>query len=95
MIDLLGRGTFFQQELGLVRVELQHAVADETVGIPGEHRHLAETLAELHHRDDRLRRAAFAAHVLEQLHDIGRAEEMRADHILRPGGSRCDGVDIQ
>ncbi len=94
-VDLLGRGPFLQQELGLVRVELQHAVADEAVAVAGEHRDLPEALAELHHADDCLRRAARATHILQQLHDIRWTEEMRAHDALWPGRGRGNRIDIQ
>ncbi len=37
----------------------------------------------------------FAAHVLQQPHDVGGAEEVRADHVLGPAGGRGDLVGIQ
>ena len=36
-----------------------------------------------------------AAHDLEQLHDIGRREEVQADHVLRPRRAGGDLVDVE
>jgi hypothetical protein len=38
LVDLLGRGALLQQEAGLARVLLDHAVADEAVGDAGDDR---------------------------------------------------------
>ena len=37
----------------------------------------------------------FAAHHLQQLHHVGRAEEVQADHVLRALGEGGDLVDVQ
>src|SRR5215468_1446857 len=94
-VDLFGRGALLQQELRLTAVEHEHAVADEAIAVAGEHRNLAERPAERHHGGDRLCRAMPPAHVLEELHDIRRAEEVRADHLVGAGGARSDHVDVE
>ena len=56
---------------------------------------LADLLADRHRRgDDRVGRL-LAAHVLEQLHHVGRGEEVHADHALGPRRDRGDLVDVE
>ncbi len=94
-VDLLGRCALLQEELRFRAVEHEHAVADEAVAVAGEHRDLAERLAERHDGSERLPGSGAAAHVLQQLHDVRRTEEVRADHLLRPPRRLRDGVDVE
>ena len=60
------------------------AVGDEAVAIAGQRADLADLAAERHRRRHDVGRALRALHDLEQLHDVGRGEEMRAGDVLRP-----------
>jgi len=46
-------------------------------------------------RHQRIRRGLFGAHDFAQLHHVGRAEEVHAEHVLRPLGHRGDLVDVE
>src|ERR1700680_363439 len=94
-IDLLRRRTLLEEKFRLRAVVHEHAIADEAVAVAGQHHNLAESPAEGHHGGDGLRRGALAAHVLEQLHEGGRAEEMRAHYLLRARGAGGDGIDVE
>jgi hypothetical protein len=59
------------------------------------HRHLADLLGEVEHRGEHIGACLPAAHDLQQLHDIGRREEMHAEHILRSRRCRGDLVDVE
>ncbi len=83
-IDLPRRRAFLEQEVAFTAVDREDAVADEAVGIAGQHAYLADGFGERHRRRDGLRRGLAGAHHLEQLHHVGGAEEMRADHALGP-----------
>ena len=87
-VDLLGRGAFEQQVGRLDLARHQHAVADEAVADARDHRDLLDLLGELHRGDQHVGRGLRAAHHLEQLHDVGRREEVEAD--ARPAAARCD-----
>ena len=52
-------------------------------------------LAERHHRGDDVLGGRLAAHVLQQLHDVGRREEVHADDVAGPLGVAGDLVDVQ
>ena len=88
LVDLLRQGAFLDQEVGLLEIAGEHAVADEAVAYADQHRHLAQRAAELHGRRDHVLGARLAAHHLEQAHDIRRAEEVRADDVRRAAASR-------
>jgi hypothetical protein len=69
---------------GDAAVVLDHAVADEAVAHAGDHRHLPDLLGQLHGGGQHVLGGGGAAHHFQQLHDVGRAEEVQADHVLRP-----------
>ncbi len=94
-IHILGLRAFLDQEGCLATIGMQHTVADKAVAVSGQHRDLADLLAHAHHRCDGLLRRLFAAHVFQQPHHIGGAEEMGADDILGPLGGRGYFVDVQ
>ncbi len=94
-IDLLRRGTFLQQEFGLAAVLEDHAVADEAVADADHHRDLLQLLADRHGGGEHFIAGPLATHHFEQTHDVGRAEEMQADHILGAFGEAGDGVQVQ
>ena len=79
-VDLMRQGALEQQALGLDRAGAQHAVADKAVAISNHHRHLAEFAAERHGGGHHVRRGGLAAHDFQKPHDVGGAEEMRAEH---------------
>src|SRR5512135_1263371 len=94
-IDLLRARALVEQEQALLAVFLDHAVADEAVAHPGDHRHLLQLLAELHGGGEHVLSGLRAAHHLEQPHDVRRREEVRADHFLRALGDRGDRVHVE
>src|SRR3546814_20954214 len=70
----------------------QHAVADEAVADTRDDGDLADLLGELHGGDEDVRRGFGASHDFQQLHDVGRREEVEAEHIRseeRRGGKEC------
>ena len=71
------------QPLGLLGALVQHAVADEAVADPDHDRHLAHLAPDRDRGRERVEGGLLAAHDLEQLHDVRRAEEMRPEHVLR------------
>ncbi len=95
-IDLLGRGALLEQELGLEPVEAEHAVADETVAVAGEHRHLPEASGRVPSpwRSPSVRSApprTFSSSFMT----LRGAEEVRADHRARPRGAGGDALDVE
>ena len=86
LVDFVGQCTFEQQLARFSDVASQHAVADEARAITGNHRHLADTLAELPCRLQHCRMSVLAAHNLQQLHDVCRAEKVQTDHVLWAAG---------
>ena len=95
LVDLLGRRAFEQQLGRLDLARHQHAVADEAVADAGDDRDLLDLLGELHRGDQHVGRGLRAAHHLEQLHHVGRREEVQAEHVLRPRGRGRDLVDVE
>ena len=94
-VHLVRVGAFEQQAARLEHVGMQHAVADEAVAVAGHHADLADALAEGQGGVQHGRRGVGATHDFQQLHDVRRAEEVQAEHVLRAGGDGGDGVDIQ
>ncbi len=77
LVHLLRRAALVQQEAGLAAVLLDHAVADEAVADAGDHRRLLDLLGDRHHGGQHVLAGLLAAHHLQQLHHVGRAEEVR------------------
>src|SRR5690606_19014322 len=73
----------------------QHAVADEAGADAGEGRDLADLLGQIHRRGDDFIRRVFGADDFEQLHHVGRREEVQAYDVLRTLGDRGDLVDVE
>ena len=90
-----GSAPSHDQRIGLPRIGVEHAVAHETVADTDQHAHLVDRLGQLHDRRDGLLVGLRSADVLHQLHDVGRREEVGADHLLRPLGGGGDLVHIQ
>ncbi len=94
-IDLVGRSAIFHQGIGRLAIHGQDAIADETIADPGAHRHLAQALGQFesggHHIGGDLARH----HDFQQLHHIGRREEMQADHVRRTGDAGGNRVDVE
>jgi dihydroorotase len=95
LVDLLHRRAFLDEELGLAKIRLDHAIADEAARVAREHGNLLQSLAERHRGGDYFVAARLAAYHFEQLHDIRRAEEMRPDDHFRAAGARSDLVYIE
>src|SRR5262249_50650563 len=95
LVDLVRQRALEEEPLGLLAALVEHAIANEAVTHTQQDGHLADALAHRHRRrDSRLGRFG-AAHVFEQPHDVGRAEEVHADDGLRPAGGRSDLVDVE
>src|SRR5690606_16191399 len=94
-IDILDLRAFQNQLLRLFGPLCQHPVADEAVTDPHHDRDLADLLGKRHAGRHDGRARLFRAHFLKQLHNIGGAEEMKADDIVGPRGDRADLVDIE
>src|SRR5690606_4662511 len=95
LVDLPRSRAFQYYFAGLARVHGQHAVADETVAVARQHRLLADLLADGQAGFQHVLGGGFAAHHFQQLHDVGRAEEVQTQHLGRTLGRRGDLVDIQ
>ncbi len=74
---------------------MQHAVADEAVAHARDHADLLDRLRQLHGAGEHILAGFFSAHHLQQLHDVGGAEEMQPQHVLRTRGDRGDFVHVQ
>ena len=94
-VHILGQAAFLDQVFRLGAVRMQHAVPYEPVA----HAHHDPDL--LNAAGDRLRRRQrgetrlFAAHDFQQPHDVGRAEEVHPQHLVRSRGRRGNGVHVQ
>mmetsp|Transcript_21061 Transcript_21061/g.81577 ORF Transcript_21061/g.81577 Transcript_21061/m.81577 type:complete len:639 (-) Transcript_21061:1062-2978(-) len=95
LVHLLRAATLVQQEAGLAAVLLDHAVADEAVADARDHGRLLDLLANRHDRGQHVLGRGLAAHHFQQLHHVGRAEEVHAHHVLRAAGERGNLVDVQ
>ena len=95
LVDLLRARALLQQKQRLAHIGFEHAIADETVTDTGDHGGLADLLAQCHDRGQGVLGGGLAAHHFEQLHHIGRREEVRAQHIGRPLGESGNPVHIQ
>src|SRR5690554_4572944 len=93
LVDLPRSGAFQYHFAGLARVHGQHAVADETVAVARQYRFLADLLADGQAGIQHVLGSGLAAHHFQQLHDMGRAEEVQTQHLGRPLGRRGDLVD--
>ncbi len=91
----MGIGAFEQHHPRLAHVGGEHAVADEARAVAGDHADLAHTLAELGGGLKYRFRSLRSADDFQQLHDVRRAEEVQAYHLLRALGDGGDGIDIQ
>ncbi|MOA19069.1 hypothetical protein D3C78_1394230 [compost metagenome] len=74
---------------------LDHAVADEAVADTGNHGDLLDLLGDAHDRGQNVLAGLRAADDFQQLHDIGRTEEMQADNILRALGEAGNPVQVE
>ncbi|MNI61354.1 hypothetical protein D3C73_1166230 [compost metagenome] len=76
-------------------IGFEHAVADKAEAHAGHHRDLADGAAHLECGCQHVSRRFPGVDHFQQAHDVGRAEKMQADHILRTGGHGSDQVDVQ
>ena len=74
---------------------MQHTVAHKAVAHTDQHTDLANPAAQVHHRGDHLIRGFLTADIFQQLHDIGRAEEMHAHDIFRTLREAGDTIHVQ
>src|SRR5690606_25467500 len=94
-IDLSWGATFLQKEIGLARIVAHHTVADEAVTYANQHWDLANSLRETEYRSDDRVVSPCAFHHFQQTHDVGRAEEVRAQHLPRTPRDGSDFINIQ
>src|SRR5476651_1124027 len=95
LVDLLGKGAFLHHVGRLDAARAQHAVADEAFADADKDGDLSDLLRQRHDGRDDVFLGGLAAHVLEQLHDVGRREEVHADYVARPLGVLGDLVDVE
>ena len=94
-VHLLGGTALIKQETALPTILFDHAVANKTIADTRHNRGFAYFFGQCHHRGEHVFGGFFTAHHLQQLHHIGRAEEMQAHHVLRPGRKAGDLVHIK
>ncbi|MNF68938.1 hypothetical protein D3C84_508090 [compost metagenome] len=94
-VHLVGISAFQQHFSRFEHIGIEHAVADETVAIARHHTDLAHALAERQCRVEHRRCSLRATDDFQQFHDMRRAEEVQAQHLLRPTCDRGDGIDVQ
>ncbi len=95
LVHLLRGSTIVDQGHGLCAALVQHAVADEAVAVAHQNADFLDALGQRHGCGFDFIRGLFAADDLQQLHDVGRAEEMQADHIFRAFGRGGNLVNVQ
>mmetsp|Transcript_47463 Transcript_47463/g.141734 ORF Transcript_47463/g.141734 Transcript_47463/m.141734 type:complete len:251 (+) Transcript_47463:742-1494(+) len=84
-----------EEHLRLRRVGRHHAVAHKAVAIANQHGLLADELAHGHAGGERPVAGLCGADVLQELHDVGRGEEVAAHDAGRVLQHRGDLVDVQ
>ena len=94
-VNLRRGATLVQQKATLAAILLDHAVANETITHARYHGGLLDLFRQRHHRGQHVLGRFLTAYHFKQLHHIGRAEEVHADHVLRALGERSNFVDIQ
>ena len=86
----------FLEHLGCLRaISTNHAIANEAIAHTRDNRCLLDLLGNLHDGQKHIVRSLCTPNYLEQLHDVCRAEEVSADHILRTFGKARNLVQIQ
>ncbi len=95
VVDLRHGGALFEQQIRLAHVVRDHPVGDEPETVADHHADLAELLRQRQRGRDRLLARLFAADDLQQLHHVGRAEEVVADHLARTAAGLRELVDVQ
>ena len=94
-IDLLDAGAFLEQQVRLAHVVCEHPVGDEAETVADDDADLAELLRKLQRRGDHLFARLAAAHDLEKLHHVRRAEEVVADDLCRTSARLRELVDVE
>ena len=74
---------------------LNHAVADKAVTHARHDGCFLDFFTQRHHGSKHVFAGFFTAHHFEQLHDVGGAEEVRANHVLRALGKGCNLVHVE
>jgi len=94
-VDFLGERALLDEEVGLLAIGREDAVADEAVADAGDDGDLAEAAGDRHGGGEHVGRGHCAANHLEQLHHVGGTEEMEPDHGFRPARRAGDVVDVE
>ncbi|MPM82733.1 hypothetical protein SDC9_129795 [bioreactor metagenome] len=94
-IDLRYRGPLFKQKSRFSPVTGQHAVSHKAFTNAHQHGDLADGHGHLHAARDDCVAGALSTHHFQQLHHIGRTEEMQADDIFGSLGRSSNLVDVQ
>ena len=94
-VHLGGGAAFVQQEAALAAVLLDHAVANKAVTHTRHHGGLADLLGHSHHGGHHVLGGFGTTHHFQQLHHVGRAEEMQAHHVFRALGECGNRVHVQ
>ncbi|MNT39509.1 hypothetical protein D3C72_1757610 [compost metagenome] len=76
-------------------IGFEHSVADKAKTHTGNNGDLFDTPGKVQGGRQHLRRCLASAHHFQQAHDVGRAEEVQTDHVLRASGDGCNQVHIQ
>ena len=91
----LRRRAVFHQILGMAAIHGKDAVADESVAHAGHDRLLLERHRQRQRCGQHVGRGVPRADDFQQSHQIGRREEVQADHVLRPAGRGGNRVDVE
>ena len=88
-------GALQDDALRLLLALEEDPVADEAAADADQDRHLADLLGDRHRGVDHVLRRLLAAHDLQEAHDVGRREEVHADHVLGAAGGGRDLVHVE
>lgn len=94
-VDLFGAGAIFHQVTGGLAVVGEDTVSDEPVAHARAHTDLFHLLGQREPRGHNLWRRFVRHHDFQQPHDVGRAEEVQADHILGALRDRGNLVNVE
>ena len=74
---------------------MQHAVTHKAVAVAHQYADFLDGLGNGHGSGFHFVRGLLATNDFQQFHDVGRAEEMQANHVFRALGGRGDFVNVQ
>ena len=95
LVDLLHAGAFFQHQQGFTLVLVDHAVADKAITHARHHGGFLDGFGQFHGSGQHVFGGFLTTHHFQQLHDVGRAEEVQADNVFRALGEAGDLVQVQ